>query len=359
MQEVQESLKKGRKKPSSKLIVVGKLSPTSIKEEAEGSVQVQPNSHSQDPGTIGDENKKQKRGRKPKLVYNAVEVSSNVSTVAESDEENIIVKLNIKDANVDEPKYEDDEVPYAYNHSYYSAISSVDVDDCLAPVNAPQQQQTTTLVTNNLPQPRQDTNKRMLKVIDLLKDFEEKNKVNEWPSNTTVVCYWCCHKFDTPPLGIPVQYNQDQFQVFGCFCSLECASAYNFKQNHNLDEMWERNNLIHLLSRRMNYEAPVKPAPDRLALKLFGGYMEIEQFRGYTTMSPSRFVNLNFPPMNSITQQLEEINEYDLKNDMKFIPLDNERIKKYKEKVLFKRNKPLIDSKNSIESTMNLRYNTG
>lgn len=280
-----------------------------------------------------------KRGRKPKTIYNTVEMVSAASTCSLSDDENIIVKLNVKDTGGNDPHYEDDEVPYAYNHDYYNIISCVEKSDAGSGV-----------CRRSL----SDDPKRTLKVIDILKDFEEKNKNKEWPSNTTICCYWCCNKFESAPVGIPVYFEEDKFDVYGCFCSLECAAAYNFKNNHNIDEMWERFNLLNLLGRRMGYRQHVKPAPDRLSLKQFGGFMDIEQFRSYSNLN--RFINVNFPPMNSLTQQLEEINEYDLKNDMKYIPIDHERIKKYKEKILFKRNKPLVDAKNSIESSMNLKY---
>jgi hypothetical protein len=60
--------------------------------------------------------------------------------------------------------------------------------------------------------------------------------------------------------------------------------------------------------------------------------------------------------MTSISQQLEEINEYELNSDLKYVPIDNDRINKYKEKILFKRSKPLINPKTSLESSMNLKY---
>lgn len=282
---------------------------------------------------------KVKRGRKPKKVYNA-EVASVVSQ--SSEEDNLIVCLSVKDRNNSNIEYYDDEIPYAYNHDYYTKISNVEAKKA----------QTETENTNQA-RPYDDT-RRNLKVVDILHDFKEKNKNNEWPSNTTIHCYWCCHKFNNAPFGIPINFENTKFEVFGCFCTLECAAAYNFKMNHNIDEMWERNNLINLLSRHIGYKSYVKPAPDRLCLKQFGGFMDIDEFRSHTNLN--RVINVNFPPMTSVTQQLEEINENDLKNQLKYIPIDMERIKKYKEKVLFKRNKPLVDTKISIESTMDLKY---
>jgi hypothetical protein len=135
---------------------------------------------------------------------------------------------------------------------------------------------------------------------------------------------------------------------------LECAAAHNFHSTNNVDEMWERYNLINLLARRIKYSKQIRPAPDRLALKMFGGYMEIDQFRNYT--KTNKIININFPPMSSISQQIEEINEYELNNDYKYIPLDHERINKIKEKMVIKRVKPLINNKNSLENSMNLKF---
>jgi hypothetical protein len=134
---------------------------------------------------------------------------------------------------------------------------------------------------------------------------------------------------------------------------LECAAAHNFNTTNNLDDMWERYNLINLLSRKIQHANRVRPAPDRLALKIFGGYMEIDQFRRFG--SGSKVININFPPMSSISQQIEEINEHELNSDYKFIPLDHDRINKIKEQMVIKRVKPLVNNKNSLESSMNLK----
>jgi hypothetical protein len=197
-------------------------------------------------------------------------------------------------------------------------------------------------------------NPNALKIVSVLKDFEEKNKNKEWPLNTSISCYWCCHRFENAPIGIPVNISKDTFEVYGCFCSLECAVAYNFDNNTNQDEMWERYNLLNLMSRRMKLENVVRSAPPRLSLKMFGGHLDIDAFRTFN--KTKKLVNINFPPMTSITQQLEEINDFEVGNDFKYIPVDNDRINKYKEKIVFRRNKPLVDTKKSLETAMNLKY---
>lgn len=281
---------------------------------------------------------KTKRGRKPKTIYNTYDVSSPTNQTAAigsslSDDENIIVRLNVAD---EEEKVEEDPHPYAYNRDEYRDILKISDISTLAPPPPPMEKPSD------------------LKVINILKDFEEKNKNKEWPSNTSICCYWCCHKFENAPFGIPVTYQSNTFFVFGCFCSLECATAHNFNTTNNIDEMWERYNLINLLARKIQYAKTVRPAPDRLALKSFGGYMDIEQFRDYH--KTNKIININFPPMSSLSQQIEEINEYELNTDYKYIPLDHDRINKIKEQMVIKRNKPLINNKNSLENSMNLKF---
>ena len=288
---------------------------------------------------------KKKRGRKPKSVYNVNELNTTIVNSSLSDDENVIVRLQVTEDNSD---CSGDEHPYAYNNDEYSNMHEFDVNDASEMSDIGD-------VDNNIIDKKHGPQGQYLKIVDILKDFEQKNKNNEWPSNTSICCYWCCHKFENAPFGIPVSYNNGKFDVFGCFCSLECAAAYNFKSNELLDEVWERHNLINLLSRRINGKRVVKPAPDKMTLKIFGGFLDIDSFRNYS--GTNKVININFPPMTSLTQQIEEINEYELNNDLRYIPLDSDRINRCREKMIFKRNKPLINDKTTLESSMNLKYN--
>jgi hypothetical protein len=282
--------------------------------------------------------KKGKRGRKPKAIYTSYELPSNddANITSLSDDENVIVRLNILDNNLDEEQI-NEEHPYAYNHDTYSNISNI--SDMVLPASISEEH---------------NSNPENLRIISILKDFEEKNKNKEWPLNTSISCYWCCHRFENAPFGVPINYKNGTFEVYGCFCSLECTASYNFDTYSNQDEMWERYHLMNVMSRKMNLGNIVKCAPPRLSLKLFGGYLDIDAFRNYNTSK--KIINLNFPPMTSITQQLEEINDFEFCSDFKFIPVDSERITKYKEKIVFRRTKPLVDTNKSLETSMNLKY---
>ena len=196
-----------------------------------------------------------------------------------------------------------------------------------------------------------------LKKIRLLVEFEEKNKANEWPNSTSIHCYWCCHKFETPPCGIPLKYVNNKFYVHGCFCSLECAAAYNFSSPGSVDEIWDRYSMINMLSAKINPGSAGKlvgQAPDRLALNMFGGHLGIEEFRNYHPTH--KLTVVNFPPMMTLTRQIEEINDGDVASTHKYIPIDSERIDRYERKLNLKRTKPLVTVKNTLDRTMNIRY---
>jgi hypothetical protein len=194
-------------------------------------------------------------------------------------------------------------------------------------------------------------------IVKLLMEFEKKSSIGDWPLTTNVHCYWCCHKFDGAPIGLPVKMNleENKYCVVGCFCSLECACAYNFASKENTDECLNRYSLLNSLATRLGITSRVNPAPDRLSLKMFGGNLGIKEFREFA--SSERFVIVNTPPMISITQQIEEVHENDTHSGYRYVPLDNERVTKFQEKIRLKRNKPLVNTKNTLDHSMKLTYN--
>jgi len=283
----------------------------------------------QDPSLDPPEDKKEptKRSRKNKVIANVYDSRVNEIT-SNSDDEHVIVKLNIPSIAPDSPK--------AYNKTkdFHFPIEEAGV-----------------IEVEEKKEVEEDSHSN--KVVDLLKDFEEKNKNNEWPQTTSICCYWCCHKFQTTPFGLPIKYSYDKFHVIGCFCSLECTLAYNYDSKETIDEKWERANLINYLAKRIGIENLPKPAPPRLSLKMFGGHLSIDDFRDFC--KSSKIININFPPMLTQRQQIEEINECDVQ-DFKYIPVDQERINKFKDKLVLRRTKPVNLSENTLENTMNLRF---
>ena len=162
--------------------------------------------------------------------------------------------------------------------------------------------------------------------------------------NSNNNCYWCCHPIDNRTYGMPYKYNikTDTYILFGNFCSLECANAYNFSSHCGSDKVWEINSLIQMLSKHYGFTYPIRPAPSRFLLKIFNGPMTIEEFRkGHYTNDKTYILNL--PPMISTNFSYEVVNTSYLKNvtDNMHIKLDNQNSN-------IKKNKNSIDNKLSL-----------
>ena len=152
------------------------------------------------------------------------------------------------------------------------------------------------------------------------------------------------------------------YHVVGCFCGLPCAAAYNFASREAVDERLTRYALINALSIALgNGTGAVRPAPDRIALAMFGGCLTIDEFRAHSDPAQvpdgqARAVLVHQPPMQTLTQQVEEVPEAALRSEYRYVPLDTERVNRFQEKVRLRRTKPLVNFKNTLEHTMKLRF---
>jgi hypothetical protein len=124
-----------------------------------------------------------------------------------------------------------------------------------------------------------------------------------------LMCFWCCHDIGASRFGMPVAYdaNHKSFSMYGHFCSLECSAAHNFSVHMGCDRMWEIHSWIQLYARQIGYGTPVRPAPNRYLLKMFGGPLSIDEFQA-AHKGTARTVVLNIPPLINIQSQVESIN---------------------------------------------------
>ena len=124
------------------------------------------------------------------------------------------------------------------------------------------------------------------------------------------------------------------------------------------EDVFEHYSLLNTLYRRMydKNQIPIKFAPPRQALAIFGGPMSMEKFRN-NCHNYHRDCNLVMPPMISIIPQIEEVmvNYVSSKSSL-FIPLDEERVSKADEDLRLRRNKSTKEKKNTLERCMNLTY---
>lgn len=130
---------------------------------------------------------------------------------------------------------------------------------------------------------------------------------NDWSDHTNIACWWCCHKFNTIPLGIPEYIDKGKFYLVGCFCSFNCMLAYNLDMNDY--KIWDRQSRILQFKNIINEnKCPIKPAPARQVLSLFGGPLSIDEFRNSFSIINKDYRCL-LPPMASIIMSIEEDNK--------------------------------------------------
>jgi hypothetical protein len=128
-------------------------------------------------------------------------------------------------------------------------------------------------------------------------------------NNNNSHCFWCCHSIECIVYSMPYNYDivNDSYFVFGSFCSLQCANAYNFSVHGSSDKVWEINSWIQMLGNRYGFTNTIRPAPSKYLLKMFGGNLTINEFREAHIKSDKTYV-LNIPPMISINSSSEILN---------------------------------------------------
>ena len=345
-----------------------------------------------------------KRGRKPKDKYGIVPLS--ISNTSETENDNLILhlpisskiinnKYDIQDTlleykpEITEPTgYDGGKLDECYEKFNIQCIDSntCSDDDCKSAPNKivdeildlkvtqnPVITTTENIETTVIPKQINNTqNIRELKIkrreefetykIDnslhhTLVQFYEANKTKQLPSSTNIVCFWCTESFNCKPVGLPFKYENNIFYIDGCFCSPECAAAYNFDISNNTD-IWDRYSLLNLLYIKMlgNKKINIKLAPPRRTLKKFGGILSIGEFRKFNDNYYKQY-DIIYPPMISVLPDIEKIDiNKDLKKKYDYIPVDKDRIKKVSDNLILVRKKPINKFVNTLENCMSLRY---
>jgi len=306
-----------------------------------------------------------KRGRKPKeKIYSVKELPKTF--FEENKNETLILHLPIKTIDIIN---ENTPLPNNNNdlYSIYNDIDNYKINDnnllltqdnLLSENNIKQELH----IDNNENQNKEDENK-INKVIkknlkNIMYEFINANNDKIWPESTNIYCWWCCHPFTCTPCALPEYYKKEKFYVNGCFCSFNCTASYNFSKND--DNIWERYSLLNLMYKKLYTTNFVKInlAPPRETLKIFGGYMSIEEFRENSLKNDKIFTVVS-PPLISIIPKIEENianNTNNTKNIKNNFPLVNENIlNKTHNNLKLKRNKPVTNPNSTLQSFMDLK----
>jgi hypothetical protein len=174
---------------------------------------------------------------------------------------------------------------------------------------------------------------------ELLKSVLDKVVADRYSQQTS--CFWCCHKFHWTPVYSPLSYDayKNIYTCEGHFCSPECALATIYNDNRHSDSTkWNRHSLLRLLYSDLYKDRTLSPAPPKSLLRMFGGPLDIEQYREYTfndnhiVLSELYPIRLLFPSMN-VQAPLRDIKRY--------VSLSTDVVEKASEQLRLKRSKPV------------------
>jgi len=175
-----------------------------------------------------------------------------------------------------------------------------------------------------------------------LKIFDKQENILI-PKKTNINCWWCTYNFDCLPSFIPFKFSENKFYVFGCFCSFNCAGAYNLNINDN--KVWERYSLLKHMYYMINKdnissmnEIIINIAGPKELLEKYGGPMKIDEYRKNSKILGREYHKL-MPPFMPINIGFEETTNSKTTN--KSVNINNIISINSKENMIIKRNKPL------------------
>lgn len=139
-----------------------------------------------------------------------------------------------------------------------------------------------------------------LKELELLFNNSNVNKKSD--------CFWCTCDFTTHPIYIPSLYHKEKYEVYGCFCSPECAASFLFKENIDNNTKFERYQLLNYIYGKVyNYEKEIKFAPDPYyTLDKYYGNLSIQEYR--QLLSYDRLILVIDKPVSKIYPEIHEDN---------------------------------------------------
>ena len=316
------------------------------------------NSEEENKNLILDENKEEvdtnliedtkpvakKRGRKPKggkIIQQIVPINNNKEV-----KPNVILhlKCSLKDLHLNNMSNSDIQ-GFDFKNSTKTSYELMSIEsDVYNNNNTNTNTNTNNLFSQNLNEDEMDNDYDKLGKDNDIKEIWKKLKVLEHNlhvnniSDKKSACFWCTYDFDNPPVYIPKHYIKDSYNVYGCFCSPECASAYLMEENIDSSSKFERYYLInHIYSQIYDYKKNIKPAPNPYyMLEKYYGNLTIQEYRAL--LRSERLFLIVYKTLTRILPELHEDNDDFIINN-KIIPSNTYHIKK---KIQKKQNKTNI-----------------
>jgi hypothetical protein len=142
-------------------------------------------------------------------------------------------------------------------------------------------------------------------------------------------CFWCTCEFDNPSIYIPKYQMNENYHVYGCFCSPECSVSFLMNENIDTSQKFERYQMLnYIYGKACNYEKNIQPAPSPYyLLDKFFGNLSIQEYR--KLLSNERLLIVIDKPLTRIFPEIHEENNDFVSNKNSVVPSNtNFQIKK-------------------------------
>lgn len=294
-----------------------------------------------------------KRGRKPKGGKIIKNITPNIEPMVENKTVILHLKCKLSDLNKNdtitnkidtydpnivmniEPYHQEENYTFIDNEKQQDKTNEIpsNYEIMNKKLNSIQQVETSNntnddRTSNNI----KENNKKLINMK--LKELEKKLNTNN--VNVNSACFWCTYEFNTPPIYIPSLYFKEKYDVYGCFCSPECACSHLFNENIDNNTKFERYQLLnYLYGKTYNYTKNIKPAPNPYyTLSKYYGNLSIQEYR--QLLEFDRLLLVIDKPLTKMYPEIHEDN-----NDFETI---------YENKISLKKNSKI--DKNKILSSV-------
>jgi hypothetical protein len=154
-------------------------------------------------------------------------------------------------------------------------------------------------------------------------------------------CLWCCHSFSGESFVIPTHYDvyTNMYTAEGNYCSPECALSYIYRESGLTEsDKWLRHSLLRTLYHPLYMKHDIQPAPDKRVLRMFGGNLDIQQYREFVQHC-TKPLQLAMPP---VRLYMPSVNTQSSVRDVKsYVSLSSETVNKASQQLRLKRSKPV------------------
>lgn len=138
------------------------------------------------------------------------------------------------------------------------------------------------------------------KKLSQLQNYLNKNDIHK-----SSCCFWCTYDFKTNPIYIPKYIYKNTYNVYGNFCSPECAAGFLMNEKIDSSIKFERYALLNnLYSEIFNYNTNIKCAPEPYyLLNKYCGNLTIDEYRN---LNKNKQIFILDKPLTKIMPELHQ-----------------------------------------------------